>query len=177
MEFLERGEIPDMLAFNAVKQAVDFVLRWFCIGLLAIMTVLVVYQVFARQVLNSPSPITEIASQYMFVWLVMLGGAFMFGAREHISITLLKDKYSPFVNMWVEIMIHAVLFAFALTITINGGVRFTITQFGTLDAALQIPMGLINMVVPICGALLMFYSVYNVCLAVQEYKTGKLTSA
>jgi len=176
LEFLERG-IFNMQAFSAVKQAVDFVLRWFCIGLLAVMTVLVTYQVFARQVLNSPSPITEIASQYMFVWLVMLGGAFMFGAREHISVTLLKDKYSPFVNMLVEIMIYVVLFAFALAIPIRGGIRFTATQFGTIDAALQIPMGLINMVIPLCGALLMFYSVYNICLAIQEYKASKPASA
>ena len=166
-----------MSIFTALKRAVDFVLKWFCIILLAVMTVLVIYQVFARQVLNAPNPITEITSQYMFVWLVMLGGAYMFGLREHLSVTLLKDKFSPFVNMLVEILVHASLFAFAAAVSVSGGLRHAITQMGTLDAALQIPFGVINIVVPISGGIIMFYSVYNVCLAISEFKTAAPTSS
>lgn len=164
-----------MKALSKIKNAVDFVLKWFCIILLGIMSVLVVYQVFARQVLNSPAMITEIATQYMFVWLVMLGGAYVFGLREHISVTILKDRYSPFVNMLVEILIHLTLLALAAAVTISGGLRHTIAQMGTLDAALQIPFGYINSAVPISGVVIIFYSVYNCFLAVSEYKATQTT--
>jgi len=159
-----------MQIFTTVKRGVDFVLKWFCTILLAVMAVMVTYQVFVRQVLNSPSPTSEIASQYMFVWLVMLGGVYMFGLREHISVTILKDKYSPFTNLIAEIVIHLTLIAFAAAVTLYGGIRYTMNQFGTLDAALQISMGYINMSIPISGALMVFYGIYNICLAVQEYK-------
>lgn len=165
-----------MQAFRAVKNAVDFILKWFCILLLGVMTILVIYQVFARQVLQMPSPVTEILSQYMFVWLVMLGGAYVFGLREHLNLTLLKDKFSPLLNMFVEILIYLTLLAFAVGVNLYGGIPHTRIQMGTLDSALQIPFGLIFSVIPIGGGLIVFYSIYNCALAIYEYASGKKTT-
>ena len=161
-----------MKIFTGIKNIIDLVLKWVCIALLAVMTVLVVYQVFARQVLRAPAIVTEIASQYMFVWLVFLGGSYLFGLREHIAVTILKDKYPPIINMVVEILIHLALLVFSATVLINGGTLYTINQMGTLDAALQIPFGIISSVLPISGYLIMFYSVYNMLLAIKEYRDG-----
>ena len=59
------------------------------------MTCMVSYQVFARFILHNPSAITQTLSQYLFVWLIMFGSAYVFGAREHLSIELIRDKFSP----------------------------------------------------------------------------------
>lgn len=162
-----------MKVLTGIKQFIDSVIKWFSIGLLALMTVLVIYQVFARQILGAPSVISEAASQNMFVWLVILGGSYMFGLREHLDITILKDKYSPLVLMLMEILIHATLLVFALTVMINGGFIYASNQMGTVDAALQIPLGVIRSVIPIAGVITTFYAVYNCILAISEFKTGK----
>ena len=162
-----------MKVLTDIKNIIDFIIKWFSIGLLGIMTILVIYQVIARQILESPSVITEAASQNMFVWLVILGGSYMFGLREHLDVTVLKDKYSPFVLMVMEIFIHVVLFGFAVTVMINGGLIYMSNQMGTVDAALQIPLGLIRSVVPISGFIITFYSIYNCILAVTEFKLEK----
>ena len=158
-----------MQVFSAVKRVIDFVLKWFCILLLAVMTVMVIWQVIARQVFSAPNPVTEITAQYMFVWLVVLGGAYMFGIREHLAVTILKDKYSPLLNMFIEIVINITLAGLAY-IMLTGGVRHTRIQLMTLDAALQIPFGYIFVVVPVGGGLIAFYALYNCFFAVKEYK-------
>ena len=162
-----------MRVLTSIKNIIDSVIKWFSIGILGIMTILVIYQVFARQILGSPSVITEAASQNMFVWLVILGGSYMFGLREHLDVTVLKDKYSPFVLMVMEIIIHVVLLGFATTVMIRGGWIYSSNQMGTVDAALQIPLGLIRSVIPISGFIITFYSVYNCILAINEFKVEK----
>ena len=46
----------------------------------------------------------------------------------------------------------------------------SMNQMGTVDAALQIPVGVIYIAVPFCGVITLFYAVYNCFVAVQEYK-------
>ncbi len=162
-----------MNAFTSVKRIIDKGVEWVCIILLIAMTVLVTYQVITRFVFSNPSAISEITAQYLFVWMVMIGSAYMFGLREHLSITLLKDKLSPLMNMITEIAIALVLIAFSVGVTFSGGIKNTIVQMGTADAALQIPMGIIYIVIPISGGLMVFYALYNIAFAVNEYKNPK----
>ncbi len=160
-----------MKALNVIKKALDKAMEWICIVILAIMTVLVTYQVITR-LFNDPSAISEILAQYLFVWLVMIGGAYVFGIRDHLSITVLKDRLSPALNFVVEIFIYGVLIAFSVLVCIYGGGNMTVRQMSAVDAALQIPRGYIYMAVPFCGVVMTFYSVYNIALAYVEYKNG-----
>ena len=71
-----------MKALTTIKKAVDKVMEWSCILILIVMTVLVTYQVITRYFFNRPSAISETAAQYLFVWMVMFGSAYVFGLRE-----------------------------------------------------------------------------------------------
>lgn len=163
-----------MSVLKSIKFFVDKAVEWVCIILLAVMTCLVTYQVVTRFVFENPSAISEITAQYLFVWMVMLGSAYVFGLREHLSITLLKDKLSPMLNMLVEWLISLLLITFSVAIMLYGGVENTIVQMGTLDAALQIPMGVIYSVIPISAIIMIFYAIYNMALAMDEYKNKKI---
>ncbi len=163
-----------MRILTCVKQVLDFVISWVCIAMLAVMTVLVSYQVVTRFVFNNPSAVSEILAQYLFVWIVMLGSAYVFGLREHLSITILKDKMPPLLNMLTEILIAITLIAFAYGVCMKGGWGNTVLQMGATDASLGIPMGVIYAVIPISGAFMVFYAIYNIVLAVQEYKNHEV---
>lgn len=159
-----------MQTLTTVKRGLDKVVEWCCIIILGVMTVLVTYQVITRYCFNKPSSISETLAQYLFVWMIMFGSAYVFGLREHLDITVLKDRMKPTVRLSVEILTNFTLLAFAVAVMLLGGWKGAMNQMNTQDAALQIPVGVIYSAVPICGAITLFYAVYNCFLAVQEYK-------
>ncbi|WP_352416455.1 TRAP transporter small permease [Oscillibacter ruminantium] len=166
-----------MQILSTVKRGIDKIMEWCCIIILAIMTVLVTYQVITRYCFNKPSAISETLAQYLFVWMIMFGSAYVFGLREHLDITVLKDRMNPPVRLAVEILTNLTLLVFAGGVMIHGGLKGALNQMGTVDAALQIPMGVIYIAVPFCGVITLFYAVYNCVLAVQEYKNHTARSS
>lgn len=159
-----------MNVLERIKGILDKCLEWINIILLAVMTVLVTYQVIARYFFNAANAIAETLAQYMFVWTIMFGSAYVFGKREHLEISVLKDHLKPLPRFIVDCLINITLFVFALTVMVIGGYAQTSKQMIQLDAALQIPMGYIYMAVPICGVAMMFYAVY---LCADDYRKYK----
>ena len=74
-----------MAVLNKIKHVIDKIFEVISTIILAVMTVLVVYQVITRYVFNAPSAISEILSQYLFVWMIMFGSAYVYGSREHLT--------------------------------------------------------------------------------------------
>lgn len=70
---------------NSIRKILDKILEVACILIFGIMTILVVYQVVTRYVFQSPSSWSESVVTYGFIWLAMLGGAYVFGKRDHIE--------------------------------------------------------------------------------------------
>lgn len=162
-----------MQGLTAVKKVVDKVMEWLCIIILGIMTVLVVYQVVTRKVFNSPSAYSEAISQYLFVWMIMYGSAYVFGLKEHLDISIFKDKMKGVTLLAVEILTNICLLLFAGVVLMYGGYIISAQQMATTDAALGIPMGIIYSAIPISGAFTLFYAIYNVALAFEDFKKGK----
>ncbi|WP_119011501.1 TRAP transporter small permease [Vibrio superstes] len=146
---------------NWLRSWVDRLLSWILISIVGIMTALVTYQVISRYVFNSPSAVSEVLSRYLFIWLVLLGASFVFGLREHMAITFVKEKLSFKVRTVVEIIIELITAVFAFTVMITGGYSSATRQMWQMDSALQIPMGVIYSVIPIAGGLILFYFVVN----------------
>lgn len=161
-----------MQAFTSVKRAIDKIMEVMCIIILGIMTVLVVYQVITRKIFNSPSAYSEAVSQYLFVWMILYGSAYVFGKKEHLDITVLKDKMKGKTLLLVEILTNICLVLFAAVVLGYGGFLIAGQQMTTTDAALGIPMGVIYSAIPISGVFTLFYAIYNCFLAADNYKKG-----
>lgn len=159
-----------METLTKIKKGVDKVLEWFCIFMLAVMTILVTYQVITRYIFKNPSAISEATAQYLFVWLVMLGSALVFGSKDHLEISIVKDKMNPKNRFIVEVLINVCLCIFAIVVCVYGGFTGVSRQMSTLDAALGIPVGFIYLSIPLCGIAMVFYSIYNTMLGYYEYK-------
>ena len=156
----------------AIKKAIDKAVEWICIFLLGFMTILVTYQVVTRYFFNAPSAISEVLAKYLFVWLVMICGAYVFGLREHMNIAFLRDKLPLRTRLTVEIFSEVLIVLFALTVMIVGGYRGALKQMIQLDSALQIPVGIIYAVIPISGVLIVFYFIYNVSRLAKQFAAG-----
>lgn len=159
-----------------IKNSIDTVLKWIVIIIMAGMTINVLWQVFSRFILQSPSSFTEELARYMLVWLGILGASYVAGQKMHLAIDLLSTKLEGKSKSILEITIQTFVFLFAFFVMFVGGIRLvTITFYlNQISAALQIQLGYIYLVVPLSGLLMMYYSFYSVY---EEVKKIKLISS
>ena len=159
-----------MKVLDKIKFVFDKILEILGTACLGVMTVLVVYQVVTRYFLSRPSGFSDITAQYLFVWMIMFGSAYVYGSKEHLTIDILKDKFSPLVYMIVEIFTNVCLFAFIYIVCVKGGWKYTVGQKMQIDPTLHISMAVLYASVPFTGVITLFYAVYNSVRAVFNYK-------
>lgn len=162
-----------MTVLNKIRHVINKIFEVISTAILAVMTVLVVYQVVTRYVFNAPSAISEILSQYLFVWMIMFGSAYVYGSHEHLTIDIIKDKFSPKVNMIVEIITNVALFAFIAVVCVYGGYLYTVKSAPQVDPQLGISKAVLYSSLPITGVITLFYAVCNCFESVANYKAGK----
>lgn len=154
-----------------LKNIIDKIMSIICTIVLISMVILVTFQVISRYVFASPSSVTEVLTRYMFVWLIITSATFIFGQREHICISFLKDKFKGETRRIIDIIIEAVIIFFSATVMIFGGCVITKMNMLQFDSILNIPTGIIYSVIPICGFLIVFYSIYNIMQCIKsDYK-------
>jgi TRAP-type transport system small permease protein len=147
---------------QTIRKFVDKVIEFICISFVAIMTVLVTWQVITRYFFKNPSTVTEQLSKYMFVWLVLLAAAYVFGKREHMSMVFIKEKFTGRAAVTVDIIVELIVMGFAIGVLVIGGYRNTLMTMTQSDSALPIKIGMIYSMLPISGALTAFYSLCNI---------------
>lgn len=144
------------------KSVLDQILKVVSVVLFISMVLLTTYQVIARYIFKSPSSISEVLTRYAFVWLILVSATYVFGQRDHIAINFLKDKVKGVGSKIINVLIECVTIIFSATIMIYGG--FTVAQMNMLqyDSMLNIPTGIVYSIIPICGVLIILYSIYNI---------------
>lgn len=158
---------------KTAKNIIDKILEWFCIAIFSIMVLIVVYQVIMRYIFSNPSSYSETISRYLFVWLVMYGGAYVFGLREHMSITFVLNKMSPRIRIITEMLGEFIIALFALCVLALGGYMQSKTQMFQTDGALPVSMGFIYSAVPISGVFILFYFVYNEIQLIKKFAAAR----
>jgi TRAP-type transport system small permease protein len=171
MQTLTNQHPPVLQRIECVKKWVDRFCAWLNIGIVGLMTVLVVYQVVARYVFNSPSAVSEVLSRYLFIWLVLIGGAYVFGLREHMAITFLRDKFTPRIRIVLEMVCELFVMLFALAVMVRGGYFGMSRQMAQLDSALQIPVGYIYAAIPLSGLMIVLYWAYTEYKLIHQLRT------
>ena len=158
---------------ETLRKRLDKVLEFICCTLLALMTILVTWQVVSRYVLNNPSTVTEELVLFSFVWMGLLGGAYLFGKNEHMAMTFLFDKLSEKNQIKVRIFFELVIMAFAVFILVFGGWNMSKLSMGQLSSSLQIPMGYIYLALPLSGITTMIYNDLNISDIIKELSGDK----
>ena len=158
---------------ETLRKRLDKVLEFICCTLLALMTILVTWQVVSTYVLNNPSTVTEELVLFSFVWMGLLGGAYLFGKNEHMAMTFLFDKLSEKNQIKVRIFFELVIMAFAVFILVFGGWNMSKLSMGQLSSSLQIPMGYIYLALPLSGITTMIYNALNISDIIKELSGDK----
>ena len=143
-----------------IKIAVDKVLEWTLIILMAANVLNVLWQVFTRFVLKNPSSFTEELARYLLIWVGLLGASYVAGQKMHLAIDVLINRLKGRARRLDEYLIEVLIFIFALFVMVFGGLRLVIITLtlNQISAVLRIKLGYVYLVLPLSGLLLMFYS-------------------
>ena len=129
---------------------------------MAVMVILTTYQVIARYIFNSPSTWSEELVGYLFGWSTMLGATIVSGERGHMNIPILVDRMNPGMRKVFHILWEVVAFLFSATILVFGGFQVSKLAMGQQTSSLGVAVGVFYWVMPICGVIILVYSVLNI---------------
>ncbi|NOQ92285.1 MAG: TRAP transporter small permease subunit [Flavobacteriaceae bacterium] len=148
------------IIFNKINRSIEVLL----IVIFGLLVLDVLWQVFSRYVLNTSFSFTEEFARFSLIWLSILGAAYLNAKKEHLSMDFLYQKFSEKNQNKVSILIEAFIFLFALVVMVIGGFNlvYTTLHLGQLSGTLRIPLGYVYAILPFCGLLIMFFSVYHI---------------
>lgn len=155
-----------------VKRGLDVALRWLCVGLFAVLVLVVVWQVFSRQVLSAPSTWSEELAKYVFIWLGLFGAALVFGERGHIAVDALVRKLPDRWQRWNAVLGQTVIAAFAVLVLIYGGWQVSELAWNQSMPGLPLKVGWLYLALPLSGVLVLFYTVYHLAAVVRGVESA-----
>ena len=129
---------------------------------MTVMVVLTTYQVIVRYIFNSPSTWSEELVGYLFGWSTMLGATIVSGERGHMNIPVLVDRFNPTMRKAFHIFAEVIAFIFSATILVFGGFQVSQLAMGQQTSSLGVAVGVFYWVMPICGVIILVYSVLNI---------------
>lgn len=146
---------------TTVKKFMIKLLAGIATVLLSAMTLLVLYQVFTRYVLNSPAAFTEELVRYFLIWTGFIGAAYAFSTREHMALTLVRDKLTGRPHQVLVIFIDALILLLAIFVITIGGYKLAMSARAEFSALLGVPRTLVYSIAPISGIFIIIAQIIN----------------
>lgn len=146
------------------QKKLNRVLEVFLVILMSTLVLDVLWQVFSRYLLSSPSSFTDELAGFLLIWVGVLGAAYVDGKKEHLAIDILIQKSPLARQKKLQYLIHSLVFLFAFSVMVIGGIILMYTRFvlEVKSAALQLPLGYVYIVLPISGLIIMFYELLHI---------------
>lgn len=144
-----------------LRKAVDKILGNLLIIIMSVMVINVIWQVFTRFVMGTPSSFTDELARYLMIWLGILGAAYVSGRNMHVAIDVLPLRSSTETQKKLKRIVYAFIIAFALFAMVVGGMRLVYITYvlGQHSPALQIPLSVVYFAIPLSGALIIYYKI------------------
>ena len=125
------------------------------------MTLLVLYQVFTRYVLNSPAAFTEELVRYFLIWTGFIGAAYAFFTRQHMCLVLVRDSLNPAGQRILMTLVDLLILLFALFVITIGGFKLALSAEKVYSALLGIPRSLVYAMAPVSGLFMIAAQIIN----------------
>jgi TRAP-type C4-dicarboxylate transport system permease small subunit len=146
-----------------LRKKVDKIIRWALVVIMGAMVLNVLWQVFTRFI-GIPSSFTDELARYLMIWLGLLGAAYVSGKKMHVAIDLISSKLSEKGKRILSSSISTIVAIFSLLALVIGGFRLVYITFdlGQNSPALQVPLALVYLIIPISGLLIIFYKISDI---------------
>lgn len=152
------GEVTKSLR-QKIEELITSIISAFIGLLLAMMVIFVFSNVIGRYFFNSSIAWTEEITRIMFIWLIFLGSYLAYIKNEHLGLDILIIVLPKKISQMVLVLSN-ILVIVAIGIICYGGWSITAHTFhsGWTSPALAIPYGVVYMIVPFSGFLLLVQS-------------------
>ncbi len=139
-------------------------------SLMVLMVFCVTWQVFSRYVLNSPSSWTEELARFALIWIGLLGSAYAYHLKMHLGLDLLVHKLQPASAVLLKKILHFLAVLFAAVVMVYGGIQLVMmtAELKQYSAALQWPMAMVYLCLPISGVMMILYAMLDWVSLVEE---------
>lgn len=143
----------------SLRNRIDKILSITLIVIMSIMVINVLWQVFTRYVMGTPSSFTDELARYLMIWIGVLGAAYVSGKNMHVAIDVLPSKLNETNQKKLSKIVDFLIISFVFFALIVGGIRLVYLTYilKQHSPALQIPLALVYLVLPLSGLLIIFY--------------------
>jgi TRAP-type C4-dicarboxylate transport system permease small subunit len=159
---------------TAILSWLSRVLRVICVALFAALVLLVVWQVFTRLVLNDPSPWTEEAARFTFVWVSLIGIAIATGEKADVVMDFLVEKLPRRLQRGADIIAYLCTLFFALLVMVFGGLHQVALAWTQTNPVLPFTQGQLYLALPISGILLSLFLIVHIINALSRSYIGHI---
>ncbi|MGF6906129.1 TRAP transporter small permease [Fusobacterium sp. PH5-44] len=141
--------------------------------LIGLMVIVCFWQVITRFVLQKPSKYTEEFLRYALIWLTMLGAPYAFGQNKHLALNFVTSNFQPNNIIKNKIVVEIIVLFLSVTVFFIGGILVTLNSSGQISPAMQLPMEIYYIGLPISGILTILYCIDHIVTHLKELKGGK----
>ena len=131
---------------------------------LVLMSLIILWQVFARYVLNASPAWSEQLALYLLVWTVLLAAAAGVREQYHIRITALERSVSEAPRRRMQLATHGVVAIMGVCLCVFGS-ELVVALWGYPIPTLGLPRGSAFACMPLAGILFIAFSVEH-CVAI-----------
>lgn len=129
-----------------------------------------VWQVVTRFILHDPSKYTEELLRYMLIWVTFMGVPYAYGQDRHLAINIFMNKNTKKNDALVKLFVDVFVVALCVLVMIVGGIMVTGNAAGQLSAAMQLPMEVYYVCVPISGCLMVIYGIDKIVKHIKDFR-------
>ena len=143
------------------KGILDFIHRclfWVLIVMASVMLIIGFMQVFWRYVLQASLSWSEELLRYMHVWVIFLGVSLGIRKRIHVAIEAFITFLEGRVRYTLVMFVHLLTVVFFVLVVVIG-IRFTLHNLGQISPAIQLPMSLVYLAIPLGGCFALIFAI------------------
>ena len=147
-----------------LRKTIDKVLANMLVTIMAVMVLNVLWQVASRFILGSPSSFTDELARYLMIWVGILGAAYVSGRNMHVAIDVLPTRLNNKAQARLMLIVRILIILFCLLAMVIGGSRLVYITYvlGQNSPALQVPLAVVYMVIPLSGLLIIYYKISDI---------------
>lgn len=147
-----------------LRNKIDKLLANILIVVMSVMVINVLWQIISRYFLGSPSSFTDELARYLMIWIGILGAAYVSGRNMHVAIDVLPSRLNIKTQRKLKFIVRILIILFCFFAMVIGGVRLVYITYvlEQYSPALQVPLALVYMVIPISGVLIIYYKISDI---------------
>jgi TRAP-type transport system small permease protein len=159
------------MLLSRIDELLAAIFRYAVIISMTLITVVVFVQVVFRYVLELPLSWSEEVARFGFVWLVFLGAGLLTRMGDHIRVSSFLDAFPERLRDVLAIVIEIAIVLCGL-IYFVGGFRIARNEWGQLSPAIDAPMGVVYLVIPLSAVFIIMWSLVRLVRCVIEFRAG-----